>query len=147
MTPVAAGQITIRRVDGKSKEAAHDLYSMQEACLPDDAPADVSRGHWWIAEDDDEPVGFAGLYRSVNWDNGVYLVRSGVMPSHRGNGLQKRLIRVRLAFAKRSGFKLAVSETTFNPPSANSLIACGFKTFTPPNLWGPKGAIYFRKNI
>lgn len=137
--------IAIRRVDG-SKEA-HDLYSMQEACLPGDRPADVSRGFWWIAYDDDEPIGFGGLYRSVNWDDAVYLVRSGVMPSHRGLGLQKRLIRVRVAFARRAHFKQAVTETNLNPPSANSLIKCGFKIFTPPKPWGFKTAIYFRKTF
>lgn len=140
-----AAPISIRRVDGKDKDAAHDLYSLQEACLPSDTPADVSRGYWWIAYDDDEPVAFGGMYRSVNWDDGVYLVRSGVAESYRGMGLQKRLIRVRLNHAARHGFRHAVTETTLNPASSNSLIACGFKIFAPPRPWGLKDAIYFRK--
>lgn len=145
MSEPCAGPVTIRRVNGV--EAAHDLYSMQEACLPSDAPADCSRGYWWVATDDDEPVAFAGLYRSTQWDDAVYLVRAGVMPSHRGIGLQKRLIRVRCTFAKRRGYRWAITDTTLNPPSANSLISCGFQTFTASKPWGPKGAIYFRKRL
>lgn len=142
---MTAAAVSIRRVTGPSEHL--DLYTLQEACLPLDRPADVGVGAWWLAYDDDEAIAFAGMYPSVQWDDTVYLVRSGVLRGHRGQGLQKRLIAVRLRAARRDGKRWAVTETAGNPASSNSLIACGFKLFEPSKPWGLKNAVYFRKQL
>lgn len=81
------------------------------------------------------------------WTGGVgFLARSWVHPRHRGHGIQRRLIRVRERYAKRAGFKKLVSYTSNdNCPSANSLIRCGYKTYTPQEAWGLDGCTYWFK--
>ncbi len=77
----------------------------------------------------------------------MYLCRSGVVPEHRGKGLQKRLIRVRETYARNMAMNWVISDTTCNPPSANSLIACGFKLYEPAQPWGNRSTIYWRKRL
>lgn len=134
--------ITIRRVDGPAN--ADDIYRLQALCLPYDDPVVADKGEWWLAYDGDEVVAFACLARSQSKPNHGYLSRSGVIPSHRGLGLQKRLIRVRLSRAKQHGWDGVVSDTRDNPASANSLIACGFRCYEPATAYGHPETIYWR---
>lgn len=100
---------------------------------------------WWIIYYEAEPVGFASISPSRTYPNiGVYLSSAGVLNSHRGKGLQKRLIRVRLRYARTLGKKWAISETVENPVSANNLITCGFRSFQPENPWSYRNAHYWR---
>jgi hypothetical protein len=62
-------------------------------------------------------------------------------------GLQKRLIRVRERMARELGWAWLITDTFQNPPSANSLISCGFKNFAPTKPWGFAGANYWRKKL
>jgi GNAT superfamily N-acetyltransferase len=140
MTP--KNRILIRRVDGPAN--ADDIYRLQALCLPEDTPAVVEKGEWWLAYDGEDAIGFACLARSQSKPNHGYLARAGVAPSHRGLGLQKRLIRVRLARAKAHGWDGCVSDTRDNPASANSLIACGFRCYEPATAYGYDNTIYWR---
>lgn len=137
--------IRIERVDGPQN--SEELYRLQDICLPTDIPADVAAGVWWIAYDADEPVAFGCLCPSYQFSNCAYLARSGVIPAYRGRGLQKRLIRVRLSHAKRLGYEFAITDTTDNPASSNSLIDCGFKLYLPTSPWGLPRACYWRKRL
>ncbi|HEY2011371.1 MAG TPA: GNAT family N-acetyltransferase [Rhizomicrobium sp.] len=139
-----APDVVINRVDGKLHADA--LNSMQRACLPSDKPANVTRGRWWIAYDGDKPVGFIGLHPS-SYRDAAYLVRLGVLPSHRRLGLSKRLIRVACAHVKRLGYQRVLSDTSNNPASSNALIGCGFRLFAPLKPWGLKTSIYFQKEF
>lgn len=143
MTP--SNRISIRRVDGPAN--ADDIYRLQSICLPDDTPAVVEKGDWWLAYDGDETVGFACLCKSASKINHGYLARAGVAPSHRGLGLQKRLIRVRLARARALGWDGVVTDTRDNPPSANSLIACGFRCYEPALPYGASNTTYWRVTL
>ncbi len=110
---------------------------MQEVCFPGEPLFYVNDAStWWIAFLEDEPVGFCCLSPSMRRPNVGYLSYAGVMPEHRGQGLQKRLIRVRLKACRKRGWGEAVTYTNDNPPSANNLIACGFRMWTPDELWG-----------
>jgi GNAT superfamily N-acetyltransferase len=139
--------ISVQAVDATDPKVAALLTWLQLSTLGGDEPYDVSEGHWWVAYEGGAPIGFAGVVRSLQWSDAGYLCRSGVLRSHRGNGLQKRLIRVRERKAKALGWNWLLSDTYKNPPSANSLISCGYKTFTPSRPWGFDGAIYWRKKI
>lgn len=97
---------------------------------------------WWIAEHDGAVVGFAGA-KLWEPDGLVYLCRAGVAPEARGLGLQKRLIQARVRWARRIGARGCYTYTIDNPPSQNSLISCGFKTFRPSELWGGPEATYW----
>lgn len=119
----------IRRIAGK--DHAHDLGEMQEVCFPGDSRYDPCVGHWWVAFDDDigDLVGFSLLIPSDTRKRTGYLALAGVLPAHRGHGLQLRLIKARLAHARRLGMVACVTETTDNPPSANNLIRAGMMIY------------------
>jgi GNAT superfamily N-acetyltransferase len=137
--------VNVRIATSESDIAAINL--MQEIILPEDEPLDARTGLWWLAVDRGEPVGFAGMRGSLRWSDCMYLCRSGVMPEARGRGLQKRLIRVREARARTLNMNWLITDTTQNPASANSLIACGFRMYEPQAPWGGRYTVYWRKRI
>lgn len=131
----------------QSKKSQALLRWLQLEILPLDAPMSTATGWWWVATQDNQPVGFGGLTKTMSWADAGYLCRSGVLAHARGQGLQKRLLKVREAKARELGWNWLVTDTTDNPASANSLIACGFKMFLPSNPWGNPTACYWRKAI
>ena len=137
----------IKHVDTSVKENVELLNRLQKECLPYDKSYNVAEGNWWVAYQDDVPIGFAGVVPSARWSDVGYLCRSGVIYSHRGRGTQKRLIRVRQTFAKKIGWNWLITDTTCNPPSSNSLISCGFRLYEPSVPWGGKNTLYWRKKL
>ena len=137
-----------RCVDTRDSATRNVLLYLQKKCLPSDKPCDVLHGHWWIVyTDTDIPVAFAGMARSSQWLDAGYLCRAGVTPDYTGNGLQKRLIRVRIAKAKKLNWNWVVTDTTANPASSNSLISQGFRLYEPSVPWAYKHSLYWRLNI
>ncbi len=137
--------MNIHRAKTPDDFAAIDV--LQAICPPGDRPAKTNIGAWWIAYDDGEPIAFAGIRPSLRWIDCMYLCRSGVVPEARGKGLQKRLIRVRAAYARQMSMNWLISDTTCNPASANSLIACGFRLYEPAQPWGNRHTLYWRKRV
>ena len=138
----------IKRIDVRSSEIQSKLDALQKKCLPGDTPSDTTTGWWWIVYDAlNLPCAFAGLVPSVRWRDTGYLCRAGVISSHRGQGLQKRLIRARVRQAKALGWNWLITDTYENPASSNSLIACGFKLFEPTKPWGADKTLYWRKKL
>ena len=135
----------IKQLDAIDHE--HLLIKMQKSCLPNDELYDVTKGFWWGAFDNDICVGFCGLVPSTRWGDCGYLCRSGVIRSYRGKGIQKKLIKARERKARFLGWNWLITDTYSNPPSANSLISCGFKLFEPTITWGAKGTLYWRKHL
>lgn len=87
-------------------------------------------------------VGYACL-RLVENESLVYLSRAGVTHKHRGNGLQRRLIRVRVAYGRRLGRGAITYTVHANPKSVNNLIACGFRYYEPQNAWAGRDMLYW----
>jgi GNAT superfamily N-acetyltransferase len=137
----------IKRVNTRSSEIQMKLSVLQKKCLPYDTPYDANHGYWWIATQDGISCGFAGLVYSSWWSDCGYLVRCGVLADYRGQGLQKKFIRVRIRQAKALGLKWLITSTYDNPASANSLISCGFKMFNPTNPWMTKHTSYWRLKL
>lgn len=137
--------LRIREVDTRTEANAALLHYLQLTALPADTPMETHEGHWWVAFDGGLPVAFAGLVRSQQVPDGGYLCRAGVLPSHRGKGLQRRLIQVRALKARKLGMKVLVSDTFDNPPSANNLIRAGFRLYDPTVRYGALGTNYWRK--
>jgi GNAT superfamily N-acetyltransferase len=141
-------KIRIKKVDIRKETNRTVILYLQKKCLPMDAPYKPETGHWWIAYDEnDKPVGFAGLVRSISWYDCGYLCRAGVLYGYTGKGLQKRLINARLRQARKLGWKWAITDTTDNPASSNSLINQGFKIYEPTRPWAYKHSLYWRKRI
>ena len=139
--------VVIRRVDPSRNEVRADLDRLQKVCLPSDQPCDVDEGAWWLAYYNDMAVGFAGVIKSSQWHGTGYMCRAGVMYVARGKGIQKRLIKARMAYGKKAGWTHLVTDTRDNPQSANSLIACGFKMYEPRNPWAYKESCYWIKKL
>jgi len=137
----------IRFYRARHADHFHSIAGLQAAILPLDAPHSMTVGAWWVALDDGLPVAFAGIVPSQRWNDCSYLCRAGVLESHRGRGIQKRLIVIREKHAKADGMNWLVTDTTNNPASSNSLISCGFRLFIPSRPWGPEKALYWRKRV
>ena len=93
----------IQRVDARQSAVQTRLSVLQKKCLPFDKQYDTTNGHWWIATKNGVDCGFAGLIYSAWWSDCGYLIRCGVVPDMRGQGLQKKFIRVRIRQAKEIG--------------------------------------------
>lgn len=140
--------IKIRACDISDLEVIEELEFLHLACFPEwSAPMPIWSGYWWIATDKGLPVGFAGMINSDQGSNNGYLYRFGVIPSHRGLGLQRRLTGVVERKARKLGMGYLVTDTNRNPPSANSLIRCGYQTYNPQKPWSFATAVYWRKKI
>lgn len=120
--------------------------------LWDDCYWDTFEGHEvWIAKArSGKVVGYASL-QMVDRGTSGFLTKAGVLPEARGNGLQKRLIRVRERRARELGAKTTITYTAdWNVASMNSLISCGYKTYRPAYDWGlpfADGGIYWKKKL
>ena len=139
--------VLIRRVDTSLESAVALLTWLQLEILPYDTLDDITSGAWWVAYVDGTPVGFCAIRRSSRWSNTGYLCRAGVRPKFRGQGVQKKLIRVRERYAKKIGWNWLISDTFENAASANSLISCGFKMYIPSRKYGADGTCYWRKKL
>jgi len=137
----------IQRVDTRLDSVQTRLSVLQKKCLPYDKPYDTNHGYWWIATQDGVDCAFAGLICSPWWSDCGYLIRCGVVPDHRGQGLQKKFIRVRIRQAKTLKMNWVITSTYDNPASANSLISCGFKMFNPTKPWMTKHTSYWRLKL
>jgi len=138
----------IKRVDIRCPVIQETLSVLQQKCLPGDSPFDTTQGWWWIVYDAHNlPCAFAGLVPSLRWLDTGYLCRAGVLPSHRGQGVQKRLIRARVRQARALGWNWLITDTYQNPASSNSLISTGFKLFEPTKPWGAILTLYWRLKL
>ena len=137
----------IKRATEMSQTTEQAIRFLQKECLPLDTVLSPKVGWWWIAYCDGRLAGFAAMMQSSKTPEAVYLARAGTLEAFRGRGLQKKLIRERLKFAKDLGMTQAVTDTTDNVASANALIATGFRLFDPDDPWGLPNTLYWRKSI
>lgn len=115
------------------------VLMLDRECMPNDDPYYPGDDLIWVAIDDGRVVGFGALRLCRPEGLGsdaVYLSRAGVAASHRGRGIQQRLIRARLRWARALGRARAITDTCpDNAASARSLIRCGFRPFVPRWTW------------
>jgi GNAT superfamily N-acetyltransferase len=141
----------ISEVDGTDEEIADTLRELHDEIFGSTAPQiDPDKGHWWLAfaiDEGREIAGFCGLVPTARDPALGYLQRAGVRKPHRGAGLQRRFVRVREARARRLGMYGMVTDTTDNPSSANNLIKCGYRIYSPENPWGFNHTIYWTKAL
>lgn len=117
---------TLRRTDDLGA-----VRKLHEVVMPGDDW--VGDDHtFWIARDPiGKPVGFcSAIYRPER--GYVYLSRAGVIKTARGHGLQRRMIRARVAWARRQGASEVLTYTILkNYSSFPNLLKCGFQFYSP----------------
>ncbi len=140
-------QLVARPEDPMVQGAARgEVARMDANCFPHDDPTELDEGYWWTARKDTEPAAYAGM-KLQGWGM-VYLCRAGVMPAHRGKGLQRDLLRARCSHARRLGMTSAITDTTAcNVHSANNLIRSGFTLYLPQWKWSGAAALYWWKKL
>jgi GNAT superfamily N-acetyltransferase len=138
-------QVRITEVDGARH--ALTLARLQQETFPADEKVSPKEGFWWLATDARIPVAFVGLQHVQSWEYTGYISRVGVMPSHRGLGLQRRLMRACERKARDLGWGRLISSTYNNPPSANNFIALGYRSYEPGVRWGADGTVYWIKEL
>jgi len=96
---------------------------------------------WWVITSGNKIIAYCGCLFA---ENICIFVRAWVQKVYRGQGLQKKMIKLRL----KSAFdcKVAITYTTVdNYPSANNLISQGFKLFSPEYAYAGRQMLYFQK--
>lgn len=92
-------------------------------------------------------AGYATLIPSTMVPGYVYMSWCGVEEEFRGQGIQRRLIRYRVRWARKYGFKGVYTYTyPDNPYSANNLIACGFRVMRSPPHTDLDRVIYWSRS-
>jgi RimJ/RimL family protein N-acetyltransferase len=86
---------------------------------------ELANSLWWLAVMDGKAVGFAGM--TVEPDGSkAYLCRAGVVKIARGGGIQRRLLRARLAYALRLRVpRVWTYVWAYNLPSLRSCLRAG----------------------
>ena len=142
---------TVREVDASDDEVAEIIRALnaEPGGFPDltDEELDGFNCYWWLAYCGKDPVGFAGMVPSRQWQNVGYLKRAGVLPAHRGRGLQLRFFKVRERKARGVGWTHLISECTDTVYSANNFIRAGYLLYEPKAPWAFKTSMYWKKAL
>lgn len=136
-------QVTFRRTtDVQALRALHALI------LPsDDTPALNPNVAAWLGWSAQTPVAFCTA-RYWRDECAVFLERAGVLPIANGNGLQRRMIRLRERWAQQQGAECVLTYVEArNYASLVNLLRCGFRFYEPAQPWGIEGGHYFRKEL
>lgn len=114
----------------------HSFVYLHEKLFPEDELPRMETLVYWIALDDGEPVAFCSINTLPEEPNVLFFSRAGVLKSHRGLGIHKRMISIRQSYAKRNLYKKIITYTTMeNHSSFAHLIKKGFQLYTPENKY------------
>lgn len=156
---VRSSPIRIRRVDEFDSD---DIREIESACLADREneadPVDLADHdpEVWLAFDTQslvaEPVAFGVLvdrgHDATPDRSGWHLRMTGTLPEYQGRGIQRRMIRARVAFARENGARVIRTYTRpDNAESMRGLMACGFKPYRPDDPYRGEGFVYWKRDL
>jgi RimJ/RimL family protein N-acetyltransferase len=122
-----------------------ELVELHKQTFPFDSEPRWEDADWWIAYDGDKPIGFCGGQR---WpDQCYYLVRAGVLASHRGRGLQRRMVLVRIRRAANLGCRAVWTYCTADNLRSANVLKRYFKLACPQRRWGGKSCLYWHRKL
>lgn len=113
----------------KTHKNINILKSLDKVCFPgdDSFPFGLRKYDCWMCFLDGEIIGYAS---ACKMKDKYFLARAGVMPEHRGKGVQKKFIKARIGRANMLQLDSIVTYTTpVNLPSILSLESYGFDTW------------------
>jgi GNAT superfamily N-acetyltransferase len=125
--------VRIKRID--DLEDARELWTEFQALHDtNDAWPGDDHTYWQLLDDTTVVAIMSAVYRPEKAY--VYLSYAIVHPLRAQAGLQRRLIRYRLQWARRQGAIYAVTYTLLhNYPSIMNLVKCGFRFAKTPRGW------------
>lgn len=141
------GPAVIREINAPQSKNALILATLHYRLFPTISIPTFDNGKWWVAWVNGNPVGFAHVCPSMWYPNAGYFARVGVMPGHRGNGLQRRFMKKIENHARKQGWEAIYSDTRKVPHSAANMERMGYKRFTPETPWGYKKTTYWVKHL
>ena len=101
---------------------------------------------FWIAWQHGVAVGFCSAV--LLGDGSCFFSSAAVFPAARGAGLQRRMVRLRVAWAKRRGQTVCLTYATReNFRSIANLVRCGFHFYEPAVNWAGRAVVYLRCTI
>ena len=114
----------------KIVEPRNRLKTLDAICFPDSLEDAWEESTWWAVYLHHKIIAYAGIRLDSLDDIWFWeLSRCGVHPQHRGKGLHKWLVELRVEHTLRMNFGEYVATYTGcdNLPSQRSLVFCGFK--------------------
>lgn len=103
---------------------------------------------YWLALHGDLPFGYCSMRPSVIDPYAIFLSRCVVTLGARGQGLQRRMIRVREREARRLDFWRCTTYTARdNMASAHNLIRCGYTLYRPTPPYAGDDELYFERHL
>ena len=157
-------KIIFREVMWNDTNMQKEILWVDAQCFPDDSPVSFKfASFWWIGYLGIQPVCHAAWRPHVVSDElnplhapdvWGFLYRAAVLPSVRGKGLQKRMIKLREDDMRKRGITHSVTYTqTYSIASMKSLMAAGYtpyETTKATNLAGEDRAakfVHWEKNL
>ena len=121
------------------------VQELQQAIFIADDHERLTDTTWFIARDSSFPVGFAGCRVVKDY---MYLCLCGVLPSHRGLGLQKRFLKIREKHARLLDLTQSITYTLLtNHVSSNNLITAGYSLYQPEFKYRGDYVLYWYKEL
>ena len=130
---------------------------MDRLCFPLDTPPTFAGASWHIGWEGEEPACYCA-WKPVDQDGTPvgFLYRGGVLPAHRGHGLQREMIRLRETEMLQQRIAVSVTYTDADgAASMRSLIAEGYRPYAPTptttlsglGRLGRVGFVHWRKKL
>lgn len=105
----------------------------------------LTNREWWVLLN---KRGHIVAYCGSIYASGICIfIRAWVKRIHRGKGLQKKLIDIRLRAAKKNSSVAITYTIKENCPSINNLVSKGFRIYLPEYAYGGKEMLYWKKTI
>jgi RimJ/RimL family protein N-acetyltransferase len=99
---------------------------------------------WWVIVDDNNIIAYCGCLYSQKI---CIFVRAWVYKEYRGLGIQKRMIKARIKYAKKICTTVITYTSTNNIISANNLLKNGFLLYNPMYKYSGSDVLYFKKDL
>lgn len=135
----------IRRATSDDIEA---IEAADRVCFPFDKQYMFTweKNATWVAHEKDELVGYLSAHPLKH---GIWFFsRVGVMPSHRGQGLQRKLMACMEKHGRREGWREIVTYTVGrNGFSTANILAAGYRTYEPRKSYVGFQVVHMKKRL
>jgi len=123
--------IVFKFIAKSDMESIRWLRWLDAEIFPNDTPAVIGTANWFLAWNNDQAVAFCGWKPYLlDLDIVGFHYRAGVLSSHRGQGLQRKMIELRESEMIRSNIKVAVTYTeVYSAASMTSFINMGYRPY------------------